>query len=312
VRVRLQVAYDGRRFHGFAAQPVGVRTVAGVLAGALERVLRTPVPPVLTCAGRTDAGVHAWDQWVHVDLPAAALSSASGSGPGGGPGFGAPGFGAPGVGAGSAAGVGAGSGPGDLQRRLVKLLGPEVVVRSVSIAPPGWHARHSALSRTYRYSVLTTSEPDPFRAGFVWWVPAELDRRAMDLACDALIGEHDFATFCRRAERGDGSAPSLVRTVTCAGWSEPEPGLLRFEVTANAFCQQMVRSLVGTLVEVGRGKRRAGDMLGLVRARDRGVAGAVAPPDGLVLWRVRYPAEEPTGEGAGPRVPGPPDFISRS
>jgi len=268
VRVRLQVAYDGRRFHGFAAQPVGVRTVAGVLAGALERVLRTPAPPVLTCAGRTDAGVHAFDQWVHADLPAAALTPPSGIG------------------------------PADLQRRLIKLLGPEVVVRSVSLAPPDWHARHSALTRTYRYTVLVTPEPDPFRAGFVWWVPAQLDGRAMDLACDALIGEHDFATFCRRGDRGEGPAASLVRTVRCAGWSEPEPGLLRFEVTANAFCQQMVRALVGTLVEVGRGKRRAGDMLGLLRARDRAVAGAVAPPDGLVLWRVTYPAEE-SGAGLG-------------
>jgi len=276
VRVRLQVAYDGRRFHGFAAQPVGVRTVAGVLAGALERVLRTPSAPVLTCAGRTDAGVHAWDQWVHTDLPATALAPPSGTD------------------------------PTDLRRRLVKLLGPEVVVRSVSIAPPGWNARHSALSRTYRYSVLATPDPDPFRAGFVWWVPTPLDRRAMDLACDALIGEHDFATFCRRPDRAEGSPASLVRTIRCAGWSEPEPGLLRFEVTANAFCQQMVRALVGTLVEVGRGKRRAGDMLGLLRARDRSVAGAVAPPDGLVLWQVAYPAEPPSGAVDPAPTGGPP------
>ena len=240
-----------------------MRTVAGALAGALERVLRTPTPPVLACAGRTDAGVHAWDQWVHADLPAAALAPPSGMA------------------------------PANLQRRLVKLLGPEVVVRSVSIAPPGWHARYSALTRTYRYSVLTTADPDPFRAGFVWWVPGPLDRRAMDLACDALIGEHDFTTFCRRVDRGEGAPAGLVRTIRSAGWSEPEPGLLRFEVTANAFCQQMVRALVGTLVEVGRGKRRAGDMLGLLRAQDRGAAGAVAPPDGLVLWQVSYPAEEP-------------------
>jgi tRNA pseudouridine38-40 synthase len=251
------VAYDGRRFHGFAPQAVGVRTVAGTLAGALERVLRLPAPPDLTCAGRTDAGVHAWDQWVHLDVPEPP----------------------------------AGLDLEGLQRRLVKLLGPEIVVRSASLAPPSWDARYSALSRTYRYEVLTSAVPDPFRAGFVWWLPGGLDRRAMDLACDAVIGEHDFASFCRRQAGSDGEPMTLVRRVAHAGWSEPEAGLLRFEITANAFCQQMVRALVGTLAEVGAGKRRAGDMLGVLRARDRAAAAPVAPPDGLVLWAVRYPAE---------------------
>jgi tRNA pseudouridine38-40 synthase len=249
VRVRLQVAYDGRAFHGFAAQQVGIRTVGGVLAGALEKVLRLPTAPALTCAGRTDAGVHAWDQWVHVDLPEAPDLE-------------------------------------DLQRRLIKLLGPEVVVRSAGLAPDGWDARRSAESRSYRYDVLTTPAPDPFRAGFVWWLPGVLDRRAMELACDALIGEHDFGSFCRA--QGDAT---LVRQVLDAGWEEPAPGLLRFRITANAFCQQMVRAIVGTLVEVGNGRRRAGEMLTLVEARDRAKAGTVAPPDGLVLWKVGYPPE---------------------
>jgi tRNA pseudouridine38-40 synthase len=280
VRLRLQLAYDGRRFHGFAAQAAGVRTVAGVLAAALARVLRLPAAPELTCAGRTDAGVHAWDQWVHLDVPA------TDPGPHGphvdGPDLDGPDLDGPDV-----------DGPDldGLRRRLVKLLGPEVVVRSASLAPPHWDARRSALSRTYRYRVLTAPVPDPFTAGFVWWVPGGLDRRAMDLACDALIGEHDFASFCRRQQRADGEPATLVRRVEAAGWCESEPGVLRFEVTANAFCQQMVRSLVGTLVEVGAGRRRAGDMLGVIRARDRSAAGAVAPPEGLMLWQVRYPPE---------------------
>jgi tRNA pseudouridine38-40 synthase len=280
VRLRLQVAYDGRRFHGFAAQAAGVRTVAGVLAGALERVLRLPAAPELTCAGRTDAGVHAWDQWVHLDVPATDPDL-------GGPDLGGPDHGGPEIGGPDHGGPDLGG----LQRRLVKLLGPEVVVRSASLAPPGWDARRSALSRTYRYRVLTAPVPDPFAAGFVWWVPGALDRRAMDLACDALIGEHDFASFCRRQQRSDGEPATLVRRVEAAGWCESEPGELRFEVTANAFCQQMVRSLVGTLVEVGAGRRRAGDMLGVIRARDRSAAGGVAPPEGLMLWQVRYPPE---------------------
>ena len=249
VRLRLRVAYDGRGFHGFAAQAAGVRTVAGVLAGALARVLRLAEPPELTCAGRTDAGVHAWDQRVHLDVAPGLADDLDG-----------------------------------LHRRLVKLLAPEVVVRGVDVAPAGWNARHSAVSRTYRYSVLTTPVPDPFRAGFVWWLPQPLDLRAMQLACDALVGSHDFASFCRRQPDA-----SLVRTVLDAAWTEPSPGLVRFEVTANAFCQQMVRSLVGTLVEIGSGRRRAGDLLGIVHARDRSLAGMVAPPDGLVLWEVRYP-----------------------
>ncbi len=228
---------------------MGVRTVASVLAGALERILRLPAAPALTCAGRTDAGVHAWDQWVHADLPAGTEVDAD-----------------------------------TLRRRLIRLLAPEVVVRSVSRAPEGWDARRSALARTYRYSVLAAPVPDPFRAGFTWWVREPLDRRVMDLAADAVIGEHDFSSFCRR--QGDAS---LVRRVTAAGWEAPEPGVLRFEITAGSFCQQMVRSLVGTLVEVGAGKRTAGDMLAIIRRRDRAAAGPVAPPDGLVLWRVDYP-----------------------
>jgi tRNA pseudouridine38-40 synthase len=251
LRVRLQVAYDGRGFRGFAPQQGGVRTVGGVLASAMARVLRLPVAPQLTCAGRTDAGVHARDQWVHADVPVSATADLPG-----------------------------------LQRRLLKLLGPEVVVRAVDVAPEGWDARRSALSRTYRYTVLAAAVPDPLRAGTVWWHPGPLDRRAMDLAADALVGEHDFASFCRK--QGDAS---LVRRVTAAGWSEDGDGTFVFEVTANAFCQQMVRALVGTLVDMGSGRRKPGEMLGIVRACDRARAGQLAPPHGLVLWSVAYPPE---------------------
>ncbi|MHB8465802.1 MAG: tRNA pseudouridine(38-40) synthase TruA [Acidimicrobiales bacterium] len=251
VRVRLQVAYDGRRFHGFAVQGSGVRTVGGVLAGALERILRLPAPPALTCAGRTDAGVHARDQWVHLDVPETTVTD-----------------------------------PADLTRRLLKLLGPEVVVRSLAVAPEGWDARRSALRRTYEYSVLTTPSPDPFRAGFVWWLPGPLDLRAMQLACDAIVGEHDFSSFCRRQD-----GRHLVRTVRAATWTDVSEGVMRFDITADAFCQQMVRSLVGTLADVGKGKTRAGEMLTIIRARDRAAAGTVAPPDGLVLAKVDYPTE---------------------
>jgi tRNA pseudouridine38-40 synthase len=243
----MQVAYDGRAFHGFAPQPGGIRTVGGLITGALERVLRLPERPLITCAGRTDAGVHAWDQWAHVDVP-------------------------PGVPIDTRA----------LQRRLVKLLAPEIVVRALDIAPDEWDARRSAKQRTYRYAVLTTDTPDPFRAGFVWWRPGDLDQRAMQLASDAILGEHDFSSFCR----ADKTKPN-TRTVRAAEWSQHDD-VARFEITADAFCQQMVRSLVGTLVDVGAGRVKAGDMLAILHAKDRAVAGAVAPPDGLTLWAVTY------------------------
>jgi len=262
VRVRMEVAYDGRGFRGFAPQAGGIRTVGGVLGSAMARVLRLADPPLLTCAGRTDAGVHARANWAHADLPRSATADLPG-----------------------------------LQRRLVKLLAPEVVVRAVGVAPEGWDARRSARARTYRYTVLTSPEPDPLRAGSVWWHPGALDRRAMDLACDAIVGEHDFSSFCRK--QGDAT---LVRRVTGAGWCDDGNGTLVFEITANAFCQQMVRSIVGTLVDIGTGRRRAGEMLGIIRARDRAAAGPLAPPHGLVLWSVDYPPEPPTS----PAPPEPP------
>lgn len=256
----MTIAYDGSGFHGFAPQVAGIRTVGGVLAGALERVLRLPAPPVLTCAGRTDAGVHAWGQVAHVDLPAEGRA-----------------------------------GPLDLanlQRRLVKLLAPAVVVRDIGLAPPGWDARRSARSRSYRYRVLNRPVPDPFLHGQVWLVETPLDLPAMRLACDPLIGEHDFASFCRKEkDREKDKEGSLVRRVLDAGWVDLGDGLLRFDITATSFCQQMVRAIVGTLVDVGIGRRRAGEVTGILRAADRSTAAPVAPPDGLCLWEVRYPNE---------------------
>jgi tRNA pseudouridine38-40 synthase len=251
-RLRLTVAYDGSGFHGFAAQPAGIRTVGGTLAAALERVLRLPAPPPLTCAGRTDAGVHAWGQVVHVDVPMDAADDLAG-----------------------------------LQRRLTKLLAPAIVVRDVSAAPEGWDARRSACLRRYRYTILNRPLPDPFAHAWAWLVDAPLDLGALRLACDPLIGEHDFSSFCRKPEDG----ASLVRRVVDAEWVDLPDGFLRFDISASSFCQQMVRSIVGTLVEVGLGHRRAGELAGILRSADRAAAGAVAPPHGLCLWEVRYPPQ---------------------
>lgn len=275
-RLKLLVAYDGSGLRGFAAQP-GQRTVAGELAGAIERVAGHPVR--LVCAGRTDAGVHAWGQVVHVDVDSLVD-------------------------------------PVRLQRSCNGLLSPAIVVRAAEVAPCGFDARRQALSRCYRYQVLNAPLPDPFLAGVAWQVPEPLDLRAMQAATDPLLGEHDFSVFCRRPKlpRGAGPAtatppnagqPSLVRRVLQASWSEVAPDvwwpvdggpaglpacgrLLRFSIEANAFCHQMVRSMMGMLVAVGRGQLRAGEVAALVRRGERGLAPSPAPPHGLCLWGVRY------------------------
>ena len=200
------VAYDGTSFHGFAEQP-GQRTVAGVLRPAIERVVRHPVE--LTCAGRTDRGVHAWGQVVSLDLDIDLDLDA-------------------------------------LHRSLVKLCGPDIVVREVTRAVPDFDARFSARSRTYRYTVLNRPLPDPFLARTTWHVATPLDLDLLLLACDPLLGEHDFSAFCRRPKVPAGEEPvSLVRRVLAAGWTDLGEGVLRFEITATAFCHQMVRSIVG-------------------------------------------------------------------
>jgi tRNA pseudouridine38-40 synthase len=243
-RLRLLVAYDGGGFHGFAAQ-AGVRTVGGAMAAALERHLRHTVE--LTCAGRTDAGVHGWGQVVSFEARADAD-------------------------------------PAAIQRALNRALRPSIVIREAEVAEGGFDARRSATSREYRYRVLNRPVPDPFQASTSWHVPVPLDLVGMRLACDPLVGEHDFSSFCRRAS----PASSLVRRVRFARWVEEGEGILRFEIAASAFCHQMVRSVVGTLVEVGRGKRRAGEVSGILQARARSAAGQPAPPHGLCLWSVRY------------------------
>lgn len=249
-RVRLLVAYAGAGFHGFWPNE-GVTTVGGTLAAAIEKVLGHAIE--MTCAGRTDSGVHAWGQVVTFDASAERL---------------------------------------DLDRlcqSVNKLCGPRIVVREAEEAPADFDARGSAVARTYRYTVLNRAVPDPFLHATTWHVTTPLDLRALRLACDPLIGEHDFSSFCRRPRVAEGAEPvSLTRRVTDAHWDDLGDGLLRFEITANAFCHQMVRSLVGTLVDAGRGRTRAGEVLGIIRAKDRQAASSPAPPQGLCLWSVDY------------------------
>jgi tRNA pseudouridine38-40 synthase len=261
-RWRLLIAYDGAAFRGFAVQPE-VPTVAGALRAALERTARLPEAPAICCAGRTDAGVHARGQVVHVDLPAIAYD-----------------------------------GPG-LARALNRQLAPEVVVRRADEVDAGFDARRSATGRSYRYLVWNAPQPDPLLARIAWHVRDPLDLMAMRTASDVLLGSHDFRSFCRRRPGSDGSEP-IVRRVTRARWlvdEEPEAAdaagelagrLLRFEISAGSFCHQMVRSLVASLVEVGRGRENAAGLMMRLRAASRHAMPDPAPPEGLCLVSVAY------------------------
>ena len=165
-------------------------------------------------------------------------------------------------------------------------------MRDAAWVDDGFDARFSATWRHYRYDVWNAPTPNPLLAGRAWFVPQPLARWAMQAACDPLIGEHDFSSFCRRAEgRPDGEARAVAGPSGAVGAldaSSTIPHHLRFEIRANAFCHQMVRSIVGTLVDVGLGKASPGDVRGILVARDREAAGQVAPPYGLVLWEVGY------------------------
>ena len=246
-RFRLDVAYDGTDFSGWAAQP-GRRTVAGVLADALDRVLRTPV--ALTVAGRTDAGVHATGQVVSADLPA-------------------------------------GLDTGWLVRRLARLLPADVRVRAVTAVPPEFDARFAALRRHYRYRVATAAwgaEPLRARDTLAWPHPLDLD--AVRAASAALLGEHDFAAFCRRRE-----GASTVRALERLDWTRGPDGVVQIAVSADAFCHSMVRSLVGALLDVGRGRRAVDWPAALLTRAERAADVAVAPAHGLTLVAVDYPPD---------------------
>jgi len=248
--VRLLVAYDGGAFSGFAKN-LNIRSVAGVLEEGLERILRHPV--VVTGAGRTDRGVHARGQVISFDTYLDRLD------------------------------------PVKLRRSLNGLCGPDVIVREVSAAPADFDARFSATSRTYRYEIDTAETAMPFTARYRWHFTAPLSVEDMNAAASVLVGLHDFTSFCRRPPTAvDAPAVSLRRTVHAAQWSVPGEDRLRFEITAGAFCHQMVRSIVGTLVDIGRAKRRVDEIASILEARDRAVAGDLAPPHGLFLWHVGY------------------------
>lgn len=260
LRVRLDLAYDGSGYAGWAVQP-GLRTVQGVLEEALAVVLRLPERPRTTVAGRTDAGVHASGQVVHVDVAESAWAAAPGR---------------------------SARSPGEaLVERLSAVLPPDVVVRGARPAAPGFDARFSALWRRYAYRVVDhPARRDPLRRSHELWHRRALDVGAMDHAADALRGEHDFAAYCRPRE-----GATTVRTLHGLRWSRQPDGLVRADVRADAFCHSMVRALVGACLAVGEGRRPAAWPGEVLRAGTRDPAVTVAPAHGLTLEEVAYPPD---------------------
>jgi tRNA pseudouridine38-40 synthase len=252
VLIKISLGYDGTGFSGWAAQP-GQRTVEGVLSEALGRVLRMPEAPRLTVAGRTDAGVHASGQVAQLAVPEQLWAD---------------------------------NGP-RLMRRLGGVLPPDVRVFTAEPAPEGFDARFSALWRRYSYRLCDDPAlADPLDRHRTVWYFSSLNVDAMNEAAAPLLGEHDFAAFCRRRE-----GATTVRTLLRLGWRRD--GIVVGEVVADAFCHNMVRALVGALIAVGEG-RQGMDWPARVLAagaRDPGVR--VMPPHGLCLEEVGYP---PAGE----------------
>jgi tRNA pseudouridine38-40 synthase len=255
VRLRLDIRYDGSDFAGWARQP-GRRTVQGVVEEALGRLLRVDPPPVLTVAGRTDAGVHARGQVAHVAVSAVAYEALGGR----------------------------------LGRRLAGILPRDVRVQRVTEAPAGFDARFSALARRYVYRVCDDpAGVDPLRRHEVVWHPRPLDLDRMNAAAARLIGEHDFAAYCRRRE----GATTIRRLLRCEWVREPGDGLVAAaHVEADAFCHSMVRGLVGALLAVGDGRRDADWPVQVLAAGVRDPAVHVAPARGLSLEEVSYPADD--------------------
>ena len=261
MRLRLDIAYDGTDFNGWAAQD-GLRTVAGVLDDALSTVFRTPLR--LFAAGRTDSGVHATGQVAHVDVPADVLGHAYGrGGHAGEPEFAA------------------------LIRRLARFLPEDVRVRQIVRAPTGFDARFSALRRHYTYRIsLALHGVDPHDARFVTSWPRPLDVDAMALASQSLLGLHDFAAFCRHRP-----GATTIRELQRMDWVR-DGDLVTAHVTADAFCWSMVRSLVGALLAVGEGRREPAWCATLLTATARSSDFAAAPARGLSLVGVDYPPDD--------------------
>lgn len=252
-RLRIDIAYDGTAFFGWAAQP-DRRTIQDLVEEVIARISRSDVESVV--AGRTDAGVHATGQVIHVDLPDALFSD--------------------------------GLSYIDLRYKLNRILDEDVRIMEISDAPEGFHARFSALRRVYTYKILDNNDVIPPLSRYdvaPWYRPLDVD--LMNKASELVLGHHDFAAFCKFKEGG-----TTIRTLEKYQWQRDETGLLVAEVIADAFCYSMVRNLVGAVVCVADGRKDPSWMAELLANKERVSDSLVFPARGLSLTRVDYPSDQ--------------------
>jgi tRNA pseudouridine38-40 synthase len=254
---KLTLTYDGTAYHGWQVQP-GLPTIQGELQKAIERVLgEAPLPQG---SGRTDAGVHALGQVASFSLVAPIP-------------------------------------PANLLRALNRTLPAAIRVVQAETAPETFHARHSASAKTYEYRIFRGALCSPFVAPYVHHCRWKLGLSAMQQAAQAVIGEHDFTSLAakdadlanRSDEDSESEVRSAIRTVFSSEWSELPGDLLVYRVRGNGFLHHMVRNLVGTMLEIGRGQFPADSMPAILEARSRSAAGPTAPARGLFLDSVEYP-----------------------
>jgi tRNA pseudouridine38-40 synthase len=252
-RLRIDIAYDGTAFFGWATQP-DRRTIQDLVEEAIARISRGDVESVV--AGRTDAGVHATGQVIHVDLPDAVFAD--------------------------------GLTYIDLRYKLNRILDEDVRIMEISDAPEGFHARFSALRRIYTYKILDNNDVIPPLSRYdvaPWYRRLEAD--LMNKASELVLGHHDFAAFCKFKEGG-----TTIRTLEKYQWHRDETGLLVAEVVADAFCYSMVRNLVGAVVCVADGRKDPSWMAELLANKERVSDSLVFPARGLSLTRVEYPTND--------------------
>lgn len=242
--IRLLLEYDGSHYHGWQRQK-GDLTIQQVLEEALERLTGEPVK--LLGSGRTDAGVHALGQVANFRTSSTIPLKAFHEG-------------------------------------LNSMLPYDIAVLEAREASPEFHARKSALSKTYEYRILNRPSRSPLHHHYGWWVSHLLDLEAMAAGAAALLGEHDFSAF--RASGSGNRNP--VRRILAAGWQTHPGGWRRFSITGNGFLRGMVRSLVGTMVEIGKGKAGPELLAELLQSGERRRAGPTAPAQGLYLVEVVY------------------------
>ena len=257
-RLRLDLSYDGTNFSGWGIQP-DRRTVQQSVEDAISTVAQAKAETIV--AGRTDAGVHATGQVIHVDLPESLELT-------------------------------------DLAYKLNRILDQDIRINQITIAPPAFHARFSALRRYYEYRILDENKVIPPLSRFnteSWYRPLDVD--VMNQASALLLGTHDYAAFCKFRE-----GATTIRTLETYSWRRDNHGILIADVVADAFCYSMVRNLVGAIVCVADGRKDASWISTLLENKERVSDSLVFPARGLSLYKVDYPDDAELSERAAKTI----------